>query len=208
MAGSRVELEEFSEECRSQSKMNVELSIPKLNVLLPSHKFVELLYNRLANDLALWEPKCPLFRESKSASIAGQAPPATLFRPFSSCDDKSSRRSGEVDNEEDDDSTLHSSNRLIPKSRRKHRSPLLPSTSSHQLSLTLQVGMANLLLQTVEAHPKLGLFKSQIGHEMSNAEMFLVYGFQENANLSYLYATSTKASICHRSEQLVSPFHF
>jgi len=200
MAGSRCELEEFSEECRSQSKLNVEITIPRLNALLPSHKFVEVLYNRLANDLALWEPKCPLFKETRSASTAG--PPPTLFRPFAASNTDDMRRMSDETEEDDSDLTLR--DRYSSKLRRKQRAPALSPSSAHQLSLTLRVEKARLLLMEDEVHPKLDNFTSQIGGQISNAEVFLVFGYNENSNLSYFYTTMAKATVYHKSREILN----
>lgn len=45
-AGTHKELEQFAEECMRASTVTVELDVPQLNVLLPSHMFLEVLYNR------------------------------------------------------------------------------------------------------------------------------------------------------------------
>lgn len=45
-AGTHKELEQFAMECLLASTVTVELDIPQLNVLLPSHMFLEVLYNR------------------------------------------------------------------------------------------------------------------------------------------------------------------
>lgn len=65
--GRREELAEFSDQARQMAKFTVRLSLPHLNLILPSHDFLEVLYNRFANDLALWQLKAPVFNVSSFA---------------------------------------------------------------------------------------------------------------------------------------------
>ena len=44
-----------SKKCLTQ----IDISIPKATILLPSKQFFETLYNRLSTDLCLWEPSAP-----------------------------------------------------------------------------------------------------------------------------------------------------
>jgi hypothetical protein len=44
--GTHQELESFAQKCLQASLVTVELSVPQLNVLLPSHNFLEVMYNR------------------------------------------------------------------------------------------------------------------------------------------------------------------
>jgi hypothetical protein len=37
----------------------IDISIPKATILLPSKQFFETIYNRLSTDLCLWEPSAP-----------------------------------------------------------------------------------------------------------------------------------------------------
>lgn len=69
-------------------------------------------------------------------------------------------------------------------------------SKSHIFSFTLRVEKASILLQTYVEEEK---FISQIGSQLKDAEMFFVYGYNEDPNLSYFYATSSKANIFHRS---------
>ncbi|CAD5218348.1 unnamed protein product [Bursaphelenchus okinawaensis] len=67
--GTNEELREFSEKAKQLAKINVELTMPQLNLHLPSHEFLEVMYNRFANDFALFEPKSNAYKAQERKRI-------------------------------------------------------------------------------------------------------------------------------------------
>ena len=59
MPGDREEINNFQEKSASNTQLLVEISLPNLNVVFPDKQFFEVLYNRINNDLLLWEPLAP-----------------------------------------------------------------------------------------------------------------------------------------------------
>ncbi|XP_062379584.1 autophagy-related protein 2 homolog B isoform X2 [Sardina pilchardus] len=57
--GDVLEMTEFQEKTTANSRFILELSIPNLQITLPSKAFYETLHNRINNDLLLWEPTAP-----------------------------------------------------------------------------------------------------------------------------------------------------
>ncbi|KAG5285147.1 hypothetical protein AALO_G00000040 [Alosa alosa] len=57
--GDVLEMTEFQEKTTANSRFILELSIPNLQITLPSKAFYEKLHNRINNDLLLWEPTAP-----------------------------------------------------------------------------------------------------------------------------------------------------
>uniref|UniRef100_A0A915ELE5 Autophagy-related protein 2 n=1 Tax=Ditylenchus dipsaci TaxID=166011 RepID=A0A915ELE5_9BILA len=192
MAGSRDELLEFSDDCRQTTNVNLEFCMPRLNLSLPSHKFFEVMYNRFANDLALWEPKSPSLKNQKGVMDNNHLSP--FNQQFVEC--QSYNTNPNPDNETFDDSMDEP--RYASTSSRKTSIAKAASSGSHLFSLTLKVNKARVLLQTSVEH-SLTAFTSQIGTELGDAELFLVYGFNEDPNLSYFYVTTTTANIYHRN---------
>ncbi|MEJ1283867.1 hypothetical protein NN561_014843 [Cricetulus griseus] len=59
MPGDPVEMTEFQDKAISNSHYVLELLLPNVHMTLPSKSFYEKLYNRIFNDLLLWEPTAP-----------------------------------------------------------------------------------------------------------------------------------------------------
>ncbi|XP_037687836.1 autophagy-related protein 2 homolog B isoform X2 [Choloepus didactylus] len=59
MPGDPVEMTEFQDKAISNSHYVLELTLPNIHVTLPNKNFYEKLYNRIFNDLLLWEPTAP-----------------------------------------------------------------------------------------------------------------------------------------------------
>ncbi|KAM4690397.1 autophagy-related protein 2 homolog B isoform 2-T2 [Rhinophrynus dorsalis] len=59
MPGDAFEMTEFQEKAISNSHYVLELTLPTVYLTLPNKGFYEKLYNRISNDLLLWEPTAP-----------------------------------------------------------------------------------------------------------------------------------------------------
>ena len=59
MPATKTEMAEFSSAAVKNTRTLLELNIPIVTAFLPSKNFFEMLYNRLLNDLVLWEPAAP-----------------------------------------------------------------------------------------------------------------------------------------------------
>lgn len=59
--GNSEEIAEFTAIASKKCLRQIDISLPKVMALVPSHKFFEMLYNRLSTDLCLWEPSAPEF---------------------------------------------------------------------------------------------------------------------------------------------------
>ncbi|CAJ0944686.1 unnamed protein product [Ranitomeya imitator] len=59
MPGDAIEMTEFQEKAISNSHYVLELTLPSVSLMLPNKVFYEKLYNRISNDLLLWEPTAP-----------------------------------------------------------------------------------------------------------------------------------------------------
>jgi autophagy-related protein 2 len=59
MPGDKKDMSEFIDKAISTTKLHIDFTLPQVFILLPDKDFLELLYNRLLNDLVLWEPTAP-----------------------------------------------------------------------------------------------------------------------------------------------------
>ena len=65
--GNTEEMTEFIGLALKNCLTQIDISIPKLTVVLPSHHFYEVLYNRLATELCLWEPSAPEYTTPRTS---------------------------------------------------------------------------------------------------------------------------------------------
>uniref|UniRef100_A0AC34Q1V3 Autophagy-related protein 2 n=1 Tax=Panagrolaimus sp. JU765 TaxID=591449 RepID=A0AC34Q1V3_9BILA len=175
LAGNRAELADFSDGCRKMSDVNIELSLPRLHLYFPSKKFFEVLYNRFANDFALFAPRAPIFK-SVNNELGSQNSNGPIFRPFTNDDDDEFGASEYEDTREAVDK----------------------SSLAHKMSLTVKVNKGNVLIGAVGDENE-AKFPSQIGSELDKTDFFLVFGYHGDPNLMYMYIAADKSSILHRN---------
>lgn len=155
MAGNRTELNEFADECYQRSKVHIGMSMAQLNLHFPSHSFFEVLYNRIANDLCLWEPRSPLIK----GALKQPADSSIQFVPFSKCKNRASYFKIQpknsltklwIGNERNDslDDSDRMSNLTINSGKRESKNNLLNYPNSHLFTLDFRVDKACVLLQT------------------------------------------------------------
>lgn len=68
--GNNEEMLEFSGIASKRCLQQMDISLPKVTMVLPSQHFYEVLYNRLATDLCLWEPSAPEYF-ARSNGVSG-----------------------------------------------------------------------------------------------------------------------------------------
>lgn len=71
--GNSEEIAEFIAVASKMCLTQVDISIPKATLLLPSKQFFETLYNRLSTDLCLWEPSAPEYCTPPHGNILHEA---------------------------------------------------------------------------------------------------------------------------------------
>uniref|UniRef100_A0A8C7E7D3 Autophagy related 2A n=1 Tax=Naja naja TaxID=35670 RepID=A0A8C7E7D3_NAJNA len=99
--GDPEEMAEFQTETLAASRHTLELTFPTVHIFLPSKKFYESIYNRINNDLLMWEPFSPLLSptdppggpRSASPFAPDGTPPAHWPESFQMC--KSAFKLGE-----------------------------------------------------------------------------------------------------------------
>ncbi|VDL71480.1 unnamed protein product [Nippostrongylus brasiliensis] len=132
LAGSREEMSAFGANCILQSTLVISLDVPILRLFIPSHSYLEVLYNRLVNDLLLWEPAAPSVR-----------PGGDDFKINALSDDMFHECGGDtVDNYDDDCEEERFSSTTMSNGYDKNK--------SHALSLLLNVKKGTMLMCTNE----------------------------------------------------------
>ncbi|KAI2657093.1 hypothetical protein H4Q32_021165 [Labeo rohita] len=178
------EMDEFQTQCICQCQYVVDITFPVAYILLPSKDAFLSIYNRINNDLLMWEPPPP--------------PPSPPPAPPSSF--QSSRKS----DSEEDEPQFYSANQS------KRRKQLEPQ-SGHALSLlclTVLIGKGRLQAMTDcknEAGHKKDLCHGELILDLEGGKIFSVTQHQNNPNLSFLTIESRRVELYHKAEVPDSP---
>uniref|UniRef100_A0A8R1XUQ5 Autophagy-related protein 2 n=1 Tax=Onchocerca volvulus TaxID=6282 RepID=A0A8R1XUQ5_ONCVO len=178
VVGNTKEMLEFGENCLSNARINCELTIPVLRIHLPSRHYYEVIYNRVLNDLSMWQPSSPVFNSSdrpRDMESSGDG----LFELCRSSKRKNSAHS----------SCSHGSTPTVN---------ALGNEKSHDFCLMANINDGRVLLGT---EFKDGVVKKmgQIGAILHKTQIMTVNGFHGNRELSYFYSTSKIANFFHKN---------
>ncbi|TRY90128.1 hypothetical protein DNTS_031615 [Danionella cerebrum] len=195
------EMEEFQSQCINQSQYVVDITFPVAYVLLPSKEAFLSIYNRINNDLLMWEPPPPPPSPPPAppSSFQSSRSPSQQYRreedEFYLC--KSAFRL-ESDSEEDEPQSFSAD--------QSKRRKTLESHSSHALSLlcvTVLIGKGRLQAMTDsknEAGRKVGLCHGEFVMDLEGGKIFSVAQHQNDPNLSFLTIESKSVELFHKAE--------
>ncbi|KAM3726481.1 Autophagy-related protein [Dirofilaria immitis] len=178
VVGSTKEMLEFGENCLSNARINCELNIPVLRIHLPSRQYYEIIYNRLMNDLSMWQPSSPIFNSS-DRSRDMEASGGGLFELCRSSKRKNSAHS----------SCSHGSTPTVN---------ALGNEKSHDFCLMANINDGRVLIGT-EFEDGVIKKQGQIGAILHKTQMMTVNGFHGDKELSYFYSTSKVVSFFHKN---------
>ncbi|XP_030595462.1 LOW QUALITY PROTEIN: autophagy-related protein 2 homolog A [Archocentrus centrarchus] len=179
-----VEMRQFQEQCVAQCQCAVDISLPLAYILLPSKQAFQSIYNRINNDLLMWEPPPP--------------PPPSAHSPdhsrhhqdeFQLC--KSAFR---LDSDsEEDESQYYLANESSGKS---HQMAPRPNHNLSLLSLTVIIGKGRLQARTDkkedQSHGELVL-------DLEGGKIFSVAQHQNDPNLNFLCLESRRVELYHQA---------
>ncbi|VDM79498.1 unnamed protein product, partial [Strongylus vulgaris] len=181
LAGSREEMTAFGAKCILQSIMVISLDIPLLRVLIPSHSYLEVLYNRLVNDLLLWQPAAPAMR-----------PGDEEFKINALSDDMFHECGGDPMDRFDDDCEEERFNASV-------QSNGYDKNKSHMLSLLLNVKKGTAVMCTAIKEDEEQKGTGQVSMELSDAQLFAVGGYHGRMTDTYFYFTTHTVGVGHRN---------
>ncbi|KAI6239750.1 hypothetical protein M3Y99_00541400 [Aphelenchoides fujianensis] len=198
-AGSRKELQEFAADCQKNAVVNIAVDVSSLNLHLPSHDFLELLYNRFANDLALWSLRAPVFNQNQRDAqlmstlvpLGGESLLGGVAQPdvFAECRGDAMSCSMYVDQSRGDAEADE------------------PAGGSHQLALSVRAEECRCLMQTTVS-PQMKTdeqlvpdddFNAQLLVELSRGQFFLVHAFNSVPSLDYMFVSAARTRLMHRN---------
>uniref|UniRef100_A0A672GI32 Autophagy related 2A n=1 Tax=Salarias fasciatus TaxID=181472 RepID=A0A672GI32_SALFA len=178
------EMRQFQEQCVAQCQCAVDISLPLAYILLPSKQAFQSVYNRINNDLLMWEPPPP--------------PPPSAHSPdrgrhrhdeFQLC--KSAFRL-DSDSEEDDPHFY-----LASDSDGKSQQPA--PRANHNLSLlslTVIIGKGRLQARTDQKEDQT---HGEIVLDLEGGKIFSVAQHQNDPNLNFLCLESKRVELFHRA---------
>ncbi|XP_062901925.1 autophagy-related protein 2 homolog B-like isoform X1 [Mobula hypostoma] len=207
MPGDQLEMGQFQDKTISTSHYVLELTLPNLNLALPNKAFYEKVYNRINNDLLLWEPTAPSPVETVEnitygvgLSVASQMINAFSkenLTPFKSALLQDDDESGSDEESLQFQSTTDPAHR----SRRKKKVEQLSKTCQSFLSILLNVSHG---LVTVHTDTKSEDGTSLVGKhgefwlEVENGNLFTVGRYQGCDDQHYFCLQANKVFLCHQ----------
>nr|XP_043897069.1 autophagy-related protein 2 homolog A isoform X2 [Solea senegalensis] len=177
------EMRQFQAQCVAQCQCAVDITLPLAYILLPSKQAYQSIYNRINNDLLMWEPPPP-------PPSSGHSPNHNLHRPdeFQLC--KSAFRL-DSDSEEDEPHFYMANDSA---GRTQQSAPSFNHNLS-LLSLTVIIGKGRLQARTDrkedESHGEIVL-------DLEGGKIFSVAQHQNDPNLNFLCLESKRVELYHK----------
>ncbi|KAI5937003.1 autophagy-related protein 2 homolog B [Manis javanica] len=206
MPGDPVEMTEFQDKAISNSHYVLELTLPKIHVTLPNKSFYEKLYNRIFNDLLLWEPTAPSPVETFEnisygigLSVASQL--INTFNKDSFSPFKSTVHYDEESGSEED--TLQYFSAVDPnyRSRRKKKLDSQNKNSQSLLSVLLCINHGLVAVFTDVKQDNGELLENKHGEfwlEFNSGSLFCVTKYEGFDDKHYICLHASSLSLCHR----------
>ncbi|XP_036173653.1 autophagy-related protein 2 homolog B isoform X10 [Myotis myotis] len=206
MPGDPVEMTEFQDKAISNSHYVLELSLPNVHMTLPNRSFYEKLYNRIFNDLLLWEPTAPSPVETFEnisygigLSVASQL--INTFNKDSFSPFKSTVHYDEESGSEEE--TLQYFSTLDPnyRSRRKKKLDSQNKNSQSFLSVLLSINHGLMSVFTDVKQENGDLLENKHGEfwlEFSSGTLFCVTKYEGFDDKHYICLHSSTFSLYHK----------
>ncbi|CAD6196502.1 unnamed protein product [Caenorhabditis auriculariae] len=171
-AGDRKEMLEFQANCIKMSTFTVRFDVPLLRIRLPEKKNLELIYNRLLNDLALWKPAAPALRIPEND---------VKINALNSIQASSSREndidvSEDVEDEEEEKEDFD-------------------RNRNHNFCLTLNIHKGTVLCETVVRENTQQVGNGQVALDFQGAHLGTTFGYHGAENHTFFHFTTRKTSI-------------
>ncbi|XP_056139851.1 autophagy-related protein 2 homolog A isoform X2 [Lampris incognitus] len=175
------EMCQFQAQCVSQCQCAIDISLPLAYILLPSKQAFQSIYNRINNDLLMWEPPPPPSSHSPHPGRHHH------HDEFQLC--KSAFR---LDSDSDEEEP-----RFLPatESAKERRSELRPDHTLSLLTLTVIIGKGRLQAMTDKMEDQ---NHGEIVLDLEGGKIFSVAQHQNNPNLNFLCLESKRVELYHR----------
>ncbi|XP_032883372.1 autophagy-related protein 2 homolog B isoform X1 [Amblyraja radiata] len=207
MPGDQHEMGQFQDKTMSTSHYVLELTLPNVNLALPSKAFYEKVYNRINNDLLLWEPAAPSPVETVEnitygvgLSVASQL--INAFSKDSLTQLKSALLQDDDESGSDEESPqFQSTADPAHRSRRKKKVEQLNKNCQSLLSILLNVSHGLVTVHTDTKTEDSRVLAGKHGEfwlEIENGSLFTVGKYQGCDDQHYFCLQTNKVSLCHQ----------
>ncbi|KAM8940476.1 autophagy-related protein 2 homolog A isoform 2-T2 [Pelodytes ibericus] len=187
------EMADFQRVTLASSQYTLEVTLPQAHIFLPSKDMYENLYNRLCNDLLMWEPVSTSDSPMADTLFPTEQPhtPAYKQDTFRMC--KSAFR---LDSDsEDEDSHFYSVDEAA-----RHRKGTLEGHSFFSASINILRGRITAWTETkTEATKKVDDHHGEVVLDVENGRIFSVSKYRGKVDLSYLCIESDIVSLYHKA---------
>ncbi|XP_072350535.1 autophagy-related protein 2 homolog B-like isoform X1 [Scyliorhinus torazame] len=207
MPGDQFEMGQFQDKTISTSHYVLELMLPNINLTLPNKAFYEKVYNRINNDLLLWEPAAPSPVETVENVTygVGLSVASQLINAFGkeSLTQLKSTLLQDDDESGSDDETLQFCSSTDPthRSRRKKKVEQLNRNCQSFLSVLLNVshGLVTIHTESKSEDGKQSAEKhGEFWLEIENGSFFTVAKYQGFDDQHYFCLQTNKVCLRHQ----------
>lgn len=206
MPGDAMEMLEFQEKTINSSHYVLELMLPTIHLTLPSKGFYEKLYNRISNDLLLWEPTAPSpveTFENLSYGI-GLSVASQLINTFSKDSSNQFKSANHYDEESGSEEESFQFGSTLDPNYRSRRKKKMESQNKHAqsfLSVILHVNHGFLSLCTDVKLDDGSVLESKHGEfwlEFNSGSLFSVAKYDGFVDKHYICLHATSLSLYHQ----------
>ncbi|XP_053553473.1 autophagy-related protein 2 homolog B isoform X2 [Bombina bombina] len=206
MPGDAIEMTEFQEKAINNSHYVLELTLPSVYLTLPNKTFYEKLYNRISNDLLLWEPTAPSpveTFENLSYGI-GLSVASQLINTFSKDGSNPLRSTVHYDEDSGSEEEVLQFDHILDSNYHSRRKKKLESQNKHSqsfLSLLINVnhGLVSIFTDVKQADGTLVENKhGEFWLEFNSGSLFSVTKYEGYEDKHYICLHASTLSLYHQ----------
>ncbi|XP_044278561.1 autophagy-related protein 2 homolog A isoform X2 [Varanus komodoensis] len=202
--GDPEEMAEFQAQTLGASQYAVEVAFPTVHIFLPSKEFYESLYNRINNDLLMWESCFPPPSSTQPPGGTGSVPSTRASEgPTAFCwqeNFKLCKSAFKLDSDsEDEDSHFYSVDEAAAQQRKGEPKSHFPQSC---VSVVLRVGKGRvtaLCEAKGEGGRKLEGSHGELVLDMESGSLFSVTRYKGREDLGYFCVEAEKVALYHKA---------
>ncbi|XP_061461555.1 autophagy-related protein 2 homolog A isoform X2 [Rhineura floridana] len=203
--GDAEEMAEFQAQTLDASQYALEVTFPTMHIFLPSKGFYESIYNRINNDLLMFEPFSPPPSPSEplggagstTCTIAGETPTSTRWQEnFKMC--KSAFKL-DSDSEEEDSHFYSADEAALQRKQEEEQRSLFPQSC---ISVVLSVGKGRVTAlcdAKGEGGKKLEGSHGELVLDVESGSLFTVSQYKGREDLGYFCIEAEKVTLYHKA---------